>query len=96
MGKRTRKAALFLLQPYPFAFGYFQEGLTPLQLAALLGHAEAASILLQNGVSVHDTDRRGDTALFYGCLNGDVAVVKTLIDAGADIRQKSRVCGSEH
>ena len=68
-------------------------GVTPLMLAAGLGHRPIVDALLAAGADVNAADERGFTALFYGCYNGDEDcgypdVVEALLAAGADKEAK--------
>jgi ankyrin repeat protein len=65
------------------------DGVTPLMVAAGLGHGAVVSALLAAGADVDAADARGFTALFHACHNGDEDrgypdVVQTLLAAGAD------------
>ena len=64
-------------------------GETPLMTAARTGALDAVTALLSHGASV-DTkeDRRGQTALVWAAAEGHAAVVRKLIDAGADFRAR--------
>jgi len=69
------------------------EGVTPLMVAATLGHAELVPILVAAGADVEAADARGFTALFHACYNGDEDrghpdAVQALLDAGADKEAK--------
>ena len=57
--------------------------MTPLMLAAQLGHTEAASFLLKHGASVQMHRKDGATALSLAELGGHTAIAQTLRTAGA-------------
>lgn len=64
-------------------------GMTPLMLAARLGHSAIVAKLLAAGAAVDAVDDRGFTALFHGCYDpdedrGHPDVVEMLLGAGAD------------
>jgi len=66
-----------------------RDNMTPLMLAARLGHAAIVAKLLAVGAVVDATDDRGYTALFHGCYDPDAdrghpEVVELLLGAGAD------------
>ena len=68
-------------------------GVTPLMVAAVLGHRTIVAGLLAAGAAVDATDDRGFTALFHGCYNADEdrghpEVVELLLAAGADKEAK--------
>ncbi|KAK4470495.1 hypothetical protein MN116_006043 [Schistosoma mekongi] len=69
------------------------EGLTPLHKSAFYGHISATKYLLECGVSVHITDKRGYTPLL-SALNSitlSSEVVQLLLDAGAVLNSKSQL-----
>ena len=56
-------------------------------------------IKLINDVSVvhvdcHSSAQNGNTALMEASESGHTAVVKTLLENGADIQKKNKVCGN--
>lgn len=58
---------------------------TPLRVAASAGHVDVVHALLKHGGSDLDArDRWGMTSLFGACYNGRTAVVRALLEAGAD------------
>lgn len=62
-------------------------GRTPLHLAALAAGPEQLTELLLSGLLI-DVDQRcndGQTALHFACENGSSAVVRLLLDRGADV-----------
>ena len=46
-------------------------------------------------VECHSFVQNGNTALMEASESGHTAVVKTLLDNGADIEKKNKVCGHE-
>src|SRR3954462_4692906 len=63
------------------------------QDAARKGDAAAVSKLLDEGVDVNTRFRYDATALFYACDHGHLAVVKVLLDRGADMSIKDTFYG---
>ncbi|MCO5595339.1 hypothetical protein L7F22_049381 [Adiantum nelumboides] len=59
------------------------QGVTPLFLAARLGHAALVEVLLEHGAvaDILKAGTKGDTALHAAALSGDVGVMKLLLDA---------------
>lgn len=57
---------------------------TALHWSAWMGHADAASLLLDRGASIDLRDFAGSTPLHYACLNGKPATAALLVDRGAD------------
>jgi len=55
-----------------------RSGLTPLMLAASFGDVEMVDLLLANGASVDDTDKRGTSAIEYARVLGQTKMVEYL------------------
>jgi uncharacterized protein len=64
--------------------GTFQEGHTPLMMAAMGGHHEGGMALLAFGADVDTRDLCGKTALAYAAEKGQVQALQILISHGAD------------
>ena len=60
------------------------DGMTPLCVASQHGHQDIVSLLLRNGANPNRVYRFGFTQLHRSCLYGNEAIVRMLIDAGAD------------
>jgi ankyrin repeat protein len=61
-----------------------KDGLTPLIWAAIQGHEEVATLLLQRGGDVEARNNNGDTALMWASVMGHKGVVELLLDRGAN------------
>lgn len=59
-------------------------GDTPLIVAARIGFAEGADILLSRGAQVDRTNRRGETPLIIAVQQRNIAMVKLLAEHGAN------------
>jgi ankyrin repeat protein len=59
------------------------DGWTPLHLAAYFGHRKTAEVLLEAGADALAVSRNGEGNL-ASAFNGDVALVRLLLDNGAD------------
>lgn len=59
-------------------------GITPLQLASNLGWADGVEILVGAGASIDGSNAAGETPLISAVHRRDVALVRTLLKAGAD------------
>ena len=67
-------------------------GETVLMSCARTGDAEAVAALLAHGADVNTTEsEEGQTALMWAAAQRHTAVVRTLLDAGADVQRRSRV-----
>ena len=69
------------------------QGNTPLILAAQIGWSEGAQALLGGRASVNLPNGRGETPLIIAVQRRDVALVRLLMNAGADPRRTDSVAG---
>jgi uncharacterized protein len=69
------------------------QGETPLTLAAQLGWVDGAQILLARRASVDLANGRGETALILAVQKRDMAMVRVLLDKGADPKRTDSVAG---
>jgi ankyrin repeat protein len=65
------------------------QGLTPLQEAAMRGQKDAAELLLAKGADVNARDSKGDSPLLWAMLMGHMDFAKLLVDAKADVNAKN-------
>lgn len=66
-------------------------GFTPLLLAARHGNIEIVKLLIRRGAYLEAENLRiGYTAINEAAYRGDAAVVKALLDAGADVNHRAR------
>ncbi len=90
--KNNRLEAVKLLVKYKVnLYAYdFEYELTPLQVAAFLGHTEICRFLVSEGVPVKDAQRRrltkprGDAPLLLAAKNNHFDTVRYFLDAGAN------------
>jgi uncharacterized protein len=61
-----------------------RDGETPLLVASRLGSQSAVGWLITSGARVNDSNRRGETPLIAAVQRRHLAVVRALLDAGAD------------
>ena len=70
--------------------GALPEGETPLMRTARSGRVDAVEVLLAHGAEVDAVEGwRGQTALMWATVEGNTAVARALIDAGADLHARS-------
>ncbi|MCC0093641.1 ankyrin repeat domain-containing protein [Streptomyces flavotricini] len=69
---------------------------TPLLLAALGNHVEAAGVLVAAGADVDAQDAREDSAWLVTGVTGSVAMLRVLLPAGPDLRRTNRFGGVSH
>lgn len=74
-------------------------GQSPLFFATTAGHPEAAKLLLSHGADPNEKDRngwegRGFTVLMAAAAGGRVQVIRTLLDAGANVNAGTQ-CDAE-
>jgi ankyrin repeat protein len=60
------------------------DGATALHWAAQWDDLKMAEMLLRDGANVRATNRAGATAMTLACINGSAAMIKLLLDSGAD------------
>uniref|UniRef100_A0A671YFU5 Ankyrin 2 n=1 Tax=Sparus aurata TaxID=8175 RepID=A0A671YFU5_SPAAU len=65
-------------------------GLTPIHVAAFMGHLNIVLLLLQNGASPDVSNIRGETALHMAARAGQVEVVRCLLRNGAIVDARAR------
>ena len=63
----------------------FQDGTTPLHLAAFKGHPAMLSLLLANGADANSENCDGQTPLFEAAAAGHADAIRVLLDANVDI-----------
>jgi ankyrin repeat protein len=64
---------------------YATEDYTPLDWAAVRGHAAVADYLIRRGAKVNPSDGAGWTPLHRAAIEGHLEVVKLLVKRGADV-----------
>ncbi|EEP79701.1 predicted protein [Uncinocarpus reesii 1704] len=70
---------------------------TPLHAASsAAGSADIIELLVENGANVDLEDDFGQTALYYGTLSNDIAVVRTLLEWGADVPGETPLHAAAH
>jgi ankyrin repeat protein len=69
------------------------EGMTALAIAARIGWAEGAQMLLDRRASVDLANSRGETPLIIAVQNRDMATVRLLLSKGADPKRRDRGAG---
>lgn len=62
-----------------------RKGQTPLLWAAAKGHADLVRLFLEQGISIHESDKSGRTPLIHAVRNGHAAVVQLLVKGGAAV-----------
>ena len=62
----------------------FDNGKTPLMVAAKHGQSELVTALLASGADANATTDNGGTALMFSAIPGDLATIETLLSHGAD------------
>lgn len=60
------------------------KGYTPLMLAAMHGHYEAAALLLSLTADVHARDNHGNSVLMAATFTGHLSIVRLLLNHGAN------------
>ena len=88
-GRRERVAEL-LDRDRSLIDSFSHDGWTPLHLAAFFGHEEIAKDLLARGarVEARSVNPMRNTALHAAAAGGSCAVVRTLLEGGADVNAR--------
>eukprot|EP00929_Paragymnodinium_shiwhaense_P080995 TRINITY_DN42287_c0_g1_i1.p1 TRINITY_DN42287_c0_g1~~TRINITY_DN42287_c0_g1_i1.p1 ORF type:complete len:390 (-),score=61.76 TRINITY_DN42287_c0_g1_i1:62-1231(-) len=60
-----------------------------LHVASALGNETAVALLLESRAVVNQTDGAGETPLLSACRSGQAAVIRRLVDAGADLNART-------
>jgi general secretion pathway protein A len=66
-----------------------ENGLTPLMVATIHGHATIVRTLLNRGASVNARDRAGATPLMMAANNNRSALLELLLERGADVNART-------
>ena len=53
--------------------------MTPLHIAAFMGHFEIATLLLENGANVNAIGRHNQTPIHFAALNGQTKIIPLLV-----------------
>src|SRR5205809_1493875 len=61
-----------------------KDGTPALHWVVRVDDLDSARLLIQAGANAKFADRYGVTPLFLACMNGNAAMIKLLLDAGAD------------
>ena len=69
----------------------FEDGQTPLHLAAIIGHTSIARYLLENNAETYVQDSSGATPLHEAVRYGNIDIIKLLLNAGANINAKDNL-----
>jgi len=70
-----------------------RQGMTPLMHAAMLDFTDGATLLLDDGAPVDQTNRRGETALILAVQANNPAMVRLLVRRGADPDKADHIAG---
>jgi ankyrin repeat protein len=70
-----------------------RNGNSALMTAVLIGYGEGAQLLLSVGASVNLPNNRGETPLIIAVHNHDIALARTLLEAGANPNQTDTASG---
>jgi len=68
-----------------------QSGLTPLHVAAFMGHMNVVLFLLQHGANPNSTTVRGETSLHLAARANQTDILRILLRNGAHVDAKARV-----
>jgi len=92
LGDTARLAALLDADP-SLAGAHAADGFFPLGLAAYFGHADAARLLLDRGADPNQAARNAAkvTALHAAVSSNQLAIVRWLLDAGADVDARQQM-----
>ena len=71
----------------------YQNGFTPLHIAAAKGRQEIAEFLISKGADVNSKDKGGSTPLHYAASEGHGSMIKFLISKGANVNTKNYSSG---
>ena len=69
----------------------FDDGQTPLHLAAIYGHNAIAKYLLENNEDTTDQDSSGATPLHEAVRYGNVEIAKALLNSGANVNARDNL-----
>jgi uncharacterized protein len=61
------------------------DGSTALHWAVRIGDTDTAAVLIRAGARVTVSNRYGATPIYLACFNGNTAMIRLLLDSGADV-----------
>ncbi|SNS84511.1 ankyrin repeat domain-containing protein [Sphingopyxis indica] len=70
-----------------------RQGMTPLMHAAMLDFTDGATLLLDDGAPIDQTNRRGETALILAVQANNPAMVRLLVRRGANPDKADHIAG---
>ena len=68
-----------------------ESGLTPLHVAAFMGHTQIVTYLLENGANTESPTIRGETALHLAARANQTEIMRLLLRSGAKVDAKAKV-----
>ena len=68
-----------------------QSGLTPIHVAAFMGHMNIVIFLIQHGANADFTTVRGETALHLAARANQTDIIRILLRNGAQVDARARV-----
>ncbi|GAA5098214.1 ankyrin repeat domain-containing protein [Wohlfahrtiimonas larvae] len=90
----AEEASKYYLQDRSVIFAKDDQKRTALQIAAMNQYYDLVQYLIAIGVDLDEQDNMCFNPFLWGCIHNDLKLVKTMVEAGADLERLTRFGGN--